>query len=80
MDDSGNFAKYQIKPLESIIIYYKKLRNWIYNNPVFYVSMLKLYHEDIDDPNRGVSHMAPMGVKASYDRDVEEILADLVVR
>ncbi|XP_040932038.1 uncharacterized protein [Gossypium hirsutum] len=49
-------------------------------HPVFHVSMLKPFHEDQEDPNRGKSERAPMGVKVSYDREVENIEADRVIR
>ncbi|XP_052479618.1 uncharacterized protein LOC128034816 [Gossypium raimondii] len=45
-------------------------------HPVFHVSMLKPFHRDQKDLNRGKSERAPMGVKVSYDRDVENIKAD----
>ncbi|PKI67971.1 hypothetical protein CRG98_011567 [Punica granatum] len=46
----------------------------------FHVSMLKPFQEDKEDPNRAESLRAPIGAKAAYDRDVEQILADRVVR
>ena len=49
-------------------------------HPVFHVSMLKPFHEDQEDPDRGKSQRAPIGVKASYDKEVQCILADRVVR
>ncbi|XP_052481267.1 uncharacterized protein LOC128035524 [Gossypium raimondii] len=45
-------------------------------HPVFHVSMLKPFHEDQEDLNRCKSERAPMGVKVSYDREVENINAD----
>ena len=47
---------------------------------VFHVSMLKPFHEDQDDPTRGEFQRALTGVKTSYEREVESILADRVVR
>ena len=47
---------------------------------VFHVSMLKHFHEDQGDPARGESQRAPIRVKISFDRDIESIMADRVVR
>ena len=49
-------------------------------HPVFHVSLLKPYHRDKVDPSRGISRRAPMGIKIQHDKEVEEILADRVVR
>nr|GFA56542.1 hypothetical protein CTI12_AA187700 [Tanacetum cinerariifolium] len=49
-------------------------------HPVFHVSFLKPYHGDEEDPERGVSKRAPTAVVTSYDREVEEILADRTIR
>ncbi|KAL5800665.1 hypothetical protein ACOSQ3_032297 [Xanthoceras sorbifolium] len=49
-------------------------------HPVFHVSHLKPYHADTEDPSRGESSRAPTAVVTSYDKEVEEILADRVVR
>ncbi|KAL3499013.1 hypothetical protein ACH5RR_041745 [Cinchona calisaya] len=43
-------------------------------HPVFHVSLLKPYHGDEEDPNRGQSQRAPMGAKTSYDHEVDCIL------
>ena len=48
--------------------------------PVFHVSLLKHYHGDNVDPSRGISHRALMGNKVQHDKEVEEVLADRVVR
>ena len=42
---------------------------------VFHVSMLKPFHQDMEDPNRAISNRAPMGVTTEYDKNVETILA-----
>ncbi|KAK8355907.1 hypothetical protein V6Z12_A05G319400 [Gossypium hirsutum] len=49
-------------------------------HPVFHVSMLKSFHVDQEDPNRGKSERAPIEVKVLYNRKVENIEADHVVR
>ena len=49
-------------------------------HPVFHVSLLKPFHEDPEEPSRGVSKRAPTAVVTSFDKEVEEILADRVVR
>ncbi|CAM8878010.1 unnamed protein product [Rhodiola kirilowii] len=49
-------------------------------HPVFHASMLKPYHEDLGKSSRGVSHRAPTAVITSYDKEVDEILADRTVR
>ena len=49
-------------------------------HPVFHVSYLKPYHEDNDDPSRGVSKKAPTTVVTSYDKEVEHIITDRVIK
>ena len=49
-------------------------------HPVFHVSYLKPYHEDKDDPSRELSKRAPTAVVTSYDKEVEHIIADRVIR
>ncbi|XP_022861893.1 uncharacterized protein LOC111382220 [Olea europaea var. sylvestris] len=49
-------------------------------HPVFHVSMLKPYHEDMEDPSRGESQRAPPIVTKSFDKEVDEVLADRIVR
>ena len=47
---------------------------------IFHVSMLKPFHEDQGDPARGESQQASIGVKISFDKNIESIIADRVVR
>ncbi|KAL6327535.1 hypothetical protein AAG906_021626 [Vitis piasezkii] len=49
-------------------------------HPVFHVSYLKPYHEDKDDPSRGFSKRSPTAVVTSYDKEVEHIIANRVIR
>ncbi|RVW63223.1 Transposon Tf2-2 polyprotein [Vitis vinifera] len=49
-------------------------------HPVFHASYLKPYHRDKDDPSRGLSKKAPTAVVTSYDKEVENILADQVIK
>ena len=49
-------------------------------HPVFHASYLKPYHGDKDDPSRGLSKRAPTVVVTSYDKEVEHVLADRVIR
>ncbi|KAL6209652.1 hypothetical protein ACLB2K_020592 [Fragaria x ananassa] len=49
-------------------------------HPVFHVSMLKPFQEDEEDPSRGVSHRTPTTVVTSFNKEVDEILANRVIR
>ena len=49
-------------------------------HPVFHVSYLKPYHRDKDDPNRGMSKRAPTTIVTSYDKAIELILVDQIIR
>ncbi|XP_057733997.1 uncharacterized protein LOC130949239 [Arachis stenosperma] len=49
-------------------------------HPIFHVSMLKPYHKDQDEPSRGDSSRAPPVMIRSFDKEIEEILANRVVR
>ncbi|KAE8665117.1 cytochrome P450 78A7-like [Hibiscus syriacus] len=48
--------------------------------PVIHVSLLKPYHQDTEDPDRGKSHRAPVGVAVSYDKEIQDIQAERVIR
>ena len=47
---------------------------------VFHVSNLKPYQEDKEDPGRGISTRAPTAVVTSYDKEVDYIMVDRVLR
>ena len=47
---------------------------------VFHASYLKPYHGDRDDPSRGLSKRAPTAVVTFYDKEVEHVLTDRVIR
>ena len=49
-------------------------------HPIFLESYLKPYHEDKDDPSRGFSKRTPTMVVTFYDKEVEHIIADRVIR
>ena len=49
-------------------------------HPIFHVSLLKPYHKDAGDPSQGESRRAPTAVVIAFDKDVEYILADRVIR
>ncbi|KAH9753791.1 Endonuclease [Citrus sinensis] len=48
-------------------------------HPVFHVSLLKPYHEDMGEPSRGESRRVPTAVVTAFDKDVDYIIADRVV-
>ncbi|KAH9752508.1 Endonuclease [Citrus sinensis] len=48
-------------------------------HPVFHVSLLKPYHEDMGEPSRGESRRAPTAVVTAFDKDVDYIIADRMV-
>ncbi|KAE8716635.1 Protein NRT1/ PTR FAMILY 3.1 [Hibiscus syriacus] len=48
--------------------------------PVIHYSLLKPYHQDTEDPDRGKSHRAPVGVAISYDKEIQDIQAERVIR
>ena len=48
-------------------------------HPVFHVSLLKPYYQDHEDPGRMQTKRAPFACKASYDKEVQEVLAQRTV-
>ena len=49
-------------------------------HPIFHINYLKPYHEDKNNPSQGLSKRAPTVVVTSYDKEVEHVLADRVIR
>ena len=62
------------------IAYKVKLHPTMNYHLIFHVSMLKSYHQDTEDPDRGKSSRAPTGIRMEFDKEAEEILADRTVR
>ncbi|KAH9697534.1 Endonuclease [Citrus sinensis] len=57
----------------------RKVHNGLKIHPVFHLSLLKPYHEDMGDPSRGESRRMPTAVVTAFDKDVDYIIADRVV-
>lgn len=58
-----------------------KLRNvWPKVYPVVHVSRLKRYHGDKGDPNRSKSKRAPTIITNEFNKEIDCILADWVIR
>ncbi|PKI42826.1 hypothetical protein CRG98_036805, partial [Punica granatum] len=73
-------SPFQVLQRVGNVAYKVELAKKLKLHPVFHVSMLKPFQEDKQDPSRAESSRAPIGAKAAYDQNVEQILADRVVR
>lgn len=62
------------------VSYQLKLPSKLKIHPVFHASYLKPYHEDVEDPSRGVSKRAPTAMTTEFDKDVDYIIADRRIR
>ena len=49
-------------------------------HPIFHVSPLKPYHGDTEDLRHGESRLAPTAVVTAFDKYVDYIIADRVIR
>ena len=49
-------------------------------HPVFHAINLKPYHKDKEYPDRGISKRAPTAVVTSYDKEVDYIMTDWVLK
>ena len=47
---------------------------------VFHMSYLKPYHKYRDNPSRGLSKRAPTTVVSSFDKEIEYIIANRVIK
>lgn len=47
---------------------------------IFHLSMLKPYHEDVEDTVRSDSSREPLLMKMSFNREVDKMLADKVIQ
>jgi ribosomal protein L21E len=61
------------------VAYKLELSSEIKFHPVFHVSLLKPYYQDHEDPGRMQTKRAPFACKASYDKDVQEVLVQRTV-
>ncbi|RVX02486.1 hypothetical protein CK203_031144 [Vitis vinifera] len=73
-------TEYKVGDMVGKVSYRVELSPRLKIHPVFHTSYLKPYHEDKDNPNRGFSKRASTAVVTSYDKEVEHIIADRVIR
>lgn len=57
------------------LTYRPNLPEQIKVHPVFHVSFIKPYHEDLSDASRSVSRRAPPMIRAQFERQIHKILA-----
>ncbi|KAE8690176.1 hypothetical protein F3Y22_tig00110912pilonHSYRG00073 [Hibiscus syriacus] len=63
----------------STMAYRLELPSTIRAHPVFHVSLLKSYHQDKEEPDRGKLNRAPVGVNVSSNREVDTIHAERAI-
>ncbi|RVW57491.1 Transposon Ty3-I Gag-Pol polyprotein [Vitis vinifera] len=79
-DKKRRHTEYKVGDMVGKVSYKVELPPRLKIHPVFHASYLKPYHEDKDNPSRGLSKRAPTAVVTSYDKEVELVLADRVIR
>lgn len=47
---------------------------------VFHMSYLKPYHKDRENPRRGLSKRPPTTIVTSYDKEIEYVIANRVIK
>ncbi|RVW88339.1 Transposon Ty3-I Gag-Pol polyprotein [Vitis vinifera] len=79
-DKKRRHTEYKVRDMVGKVSYRVELSSRLKIHPVFHASYLKPYHEDKDDPSRGLYKRAPTAVVTSYDKEVEHIIADRIIR